>query len=166
MRTFEGRRQRAIPYCQTGFSLVELMIVVAIMAILASVAIPAYSNYLNRARQTEAMTALMNAKMEQEMFWEQNNFVYAGTIMCLPSFVTSSDVACLTTCGGAGCLNTTVSGAYNIRVVTANSTYFSIQATRTIYGRPDTVRISATLSTPLVVNEDGIKLSILKMLFQ
>ena len=47
---------------QHGFTLIELMIVVAIVGILAAVAIPAYQDYTVRSKISEAMTALASAK--------------------------------------------------------------------------------------------------------
>ena len=47
---------------QQGFTLIELMIVVAIIGILAAVAIPAYSDYIARAQVSEAMTLTSGVK--------------------------------------------------------------------------------------------------------
>jgi type IV pilus assembly protein PilA len=47
---------------QQGFTLIELMIVVAIIGILAAVAIPAYQDYTNRAKVTEGLTLVSGAK--------------------------------------------------------------------------------------------------------
>ncbi|MEY8674130.1 prepilin-type N-terminal cleavage/methylation domain-containing protein [Francisella philomiragia] len=52
-----------------GFSLVELMVVIAIIAILAAVAIPAYSNYITRAKLTEALANLDNYKKDVQDFF-------------------------------------------------------------------------------------------------
>ena len=49
-----------------GFSLIELMIVVAIVGILATVAIPAYYNHISRSRQAEAAQILLQVKTAQE----------------------------------------------------------------------------------------------------
>ena len=47
---------------QQGFTLIELMIVVAIVGILAAVAIPAYSDYTTRAKVTEGISLVSSAK--------------------------------------------------------------------------------------------------------
>lgn len=53
---------------QKGFTLIELMIVVAIIGILAAVAIPAYSNYIKRAKFTDPLGLLAGIKTPAEEY--------------------------------------------------------------------------------------------------
>lgn len=53
---------------QAGFTLIELMAVVAIVGILAAVAVPAYRNYTTQARTTEATTLLPQIRLKLETY--------------------------------------------------------------------------------------------------
>lgn len=58
---------------RAGFSLVEIMIVLAIVAILASVAYPGYASYITRSRRIEGQLALMDILQQQERFYSLHN---------------------------------------------------------------------------------------------
>ena len=57
---------------QTGFTLIELMIVVAIVAILAAIALPAYQNYTKKAKMTEVASATGKYKTSIEVCVQTN----------------------------------------------------------------------------------------------
>ena len=56
---------------QTGFTLIELMIAVAIVALLAAIAVPNYNRYVERARRTDATTALTSIAGQLERCYTQ-----------------------------------------------------------------------------------------------
>lgn len=56
---------------QKGFTLIELMIVIAIIGILAAIAIPAYQNYIARAQVSEALTFASGYKNQvSDIYWQ------------------------------------------------------------------------------------------------
>ena len=56
-----------------GFTLIELMIVVAILAIISAIAIPAYTGYIKTAKLTEAQNNLAALRLAEEEFFLENN---------------------------------------------------------------------------------------------
>ena len=64
---------------QGGFTLVELMIVVAIIGLLAMIGYPSYAEYIRRANRTEAKNLMMRIAGEQEKFFSTFNR-YSGSI--------------------------------------------------------------------------------------
>lgn len=63
-----------------GVTLIELMVVVVIVGILASIAVPSYRNYVIRTQRTDAMSALLRVQAAQEKFYLQNN-TYASNAL-------------------------------------------------------------------------------------
>lgn len=66
-----------------GFTLIELMIVVAVVAILASIAIPAYQDQVRKGRRADAMAQLLTLSQAYERFFTSNN-TYAGFWATVP----------------------------------------------------------------------------------
>lgn len=56
-----------------GFTLIEIMIVVAIVAILATIAYPSYQESVRKARRAEAKAALLEVMQQQERYYTQHN---------------------------------------------------------------------------------------------
>lgn len=62
---------------QHGFTLIEMMIVTAIVGILASIAVPSFQGPIYKARRTDGITALLQLQMSQEQ-WRSGNRQYAS----------------------------------------------------------------------------------------
>lgn len=99
-----GHSQRSL---SGGFTLIELMITVVVVAILAAIAYPSFMSSIRKGRRAEAFTALSAVQQAQER-WRSNNATYTDN---------------LTTAwpGGLGLASSTPGGLYTISVAAAAS---------------------------------------------
>jgi prepilin-type N-terminal cleavage/methylation domain-containing protein len=102
---------------EKGFTLLELMIVVTCVGILAAIAIPAYNDYITRARRSDAFTALETVRAAQEMYRAERGF-YADTPITSLS----------------GCSSTMAGGNYTTSLIRTDSTHYTALATATAGG--------------------------------
>ncbi|MGP8034499.1 MAG: type IV pilin protein [Steroidobacteraceae bacterium] len=96
-----------------GFTLVELMIVVAIATILFAIAVPSYMSQVRQSRRTEAKTALLDLAGREESFMSTNGSAYTNAAATLgysalpattPNGYYTLTVACIAAQGAAlGC---------------------------------------------------------------
>jgi type IV pilus assembly protein PilE len=69
-----------------GFTLIELMVVVAVIGILAAVAVPAYTDYVTRGKLIEGTSALSDGRVKMEQYFQDNRTYVGGpTPLVIPN---------------------------------------------------------------------------------
>lgn len=102
-----------------GFTLLELMIVVAIVGILAAIAYPSYQEYVRDARRASATVALSSLAGAMERFYTTNNTYVGAASGGVPTIFSDQSPAD----GGAA--------EYNLRITAAAADSYTIKAQRT-----------------------------------
>jgi type IV pilus assembly protein PilE len=122
---------------QTGFTLIEIMIVVVIIGILTAIAVPSYTDYLIRSRITQATSGLAERRTRMEQYFQDNHFYFQAD----PPL---SGPACAT--------DTTASTYFNFSCPTLTATAYTLTATgkSSMTGFTYTVTEANVRATPAV----------------
>jgi type IV pilus assembly protein PilE len=131
-----------------GFTLVEMMIVVLVLAIIASIAVPSYRSYVVRAQRSDATATLLKIRTAEEKFFLQNT-----------TYTTEFGPAGLRMMPGATTTLTTENGYYTVQVAipdpTPGATPQSFLVTATpVAGGP---QASDAKCTSFSLNSDGLR---------
>jgi type IV pilus assembly protein PilE len=109
----------------TGFTLIEIMIVMAVIGILSAIALPSYSAYVARAKRAEVRSEVLKAEGWLERYYTENNR-YTGAAAASDTSVPSGFSAKFGSVPASGGANYTIS-----LVVSNNPASYTITATRT-----------------------------------
>lgn len=105
-----------------GFTLIELMIVVAVVGVLAAVAYPSYTEQVRKSRRSDAIAEISKAQQAQER-WRSNNPSYSGDVS------SSSTGLKLTTGSTAATSYNLPSGYYSLAISGVTAAGYTLTAT-------------------------------------
>lgn len=125
-----------------GFTLMEVMITVAILGILAGIAYPSYTGYVTQSKRSDGKAGLLSLQLAQEKYRAN-----------CPQYADGIDTATLS-CVSGGTHNlvastTSPDGRYTLAITTADATSYSLTATPTF---------TDTECNVLGINQDGTKI--------
>lgn len=147
------------PRFEFGFTLVELLVVVAIVGILTTVAIPAYQQSMFKGRRSVAQSGTMDLANRQEQFF-LNNKTYTSDMSNLgyPAglvFSSDGDSAIALNGGQSAVASTSIERIYIIKIDSASTTAFSASAVPQLDQANDTECGTLTLSNVGARTESG-----------
>ena len=103
----------------TGFTLIELMVAIAIVAILAAIALPNYTDYVRRGKIQEATSALLAMRVKAEQYFQDNRQYPTGGCVALPAVPTATQITY------------TQLARFSITCTVPDATHYTIQADAT-----------------------------------
>lgn len=120
---------------QKGFTLIELMVVVVIIGILASVAIPAYQDYVTRGKLSSGFTALSDWSLRMEQYYQDNRTYLNGAgTACAPVTAPTATDFTLTCAGAATTYTLTAAGTGGLNGFTYTINQAGVKSSTTTWG--------------------------------